>query len=348
MAHKVWTGSINFGLVSIPVGLYSATENHTIHFNQYQRGTTDRVRYRRFNERTGAEIDYDNVVKGREVGGTLVTVEQEELDAIAPGRSRTIDITTFVDIAEIDPVYFQKTYWLAPDNEQQNRPYHLLRRALDRTNRVGIARFVLRGKEYLTAIRADSTVLALDTLFFADEVRDPSEVVDTRAASQSLSGQELRMATDLIESMSGDWQPRDYFDTYTARVEKLLEDKSRGRQPEPAATPPEPTDVVDLAEALRRSTDQTRNGRSTEESAATVSETADREPASDTENRTPRQRTASTPRDPSQLTKSELDRRARELQIKGRSKLNRKDLEKAVTESAGAGSGRSRRSRKVS
>lgn len=343
MAHKVWTGSINVGLVSIPVSLYSATENHTIHFNQYQRGTADRVRYRRFNERTGAEIDYDDVVKGREVGDTLVTVEPDEFDAIAPGRSRTIDIATFVDLAEIDPVYFQKTYWLAPTTEQHNRPYHLLRRALDKTDRVGIAHFVFRGKEYLTAVRADRTALALDTLFFADEVRDPSEVVDTRSASQSLSARELRMATDLIESMSGDWQPRDYVDTYTARVEKLLEDKSRGRIPEPAAVPPEPTDVVDLTEALHRSTEQARQGRITDES-----NTTEGAPAPDTDDRTPRQRTASTSQDPSELTKSELDRRARELQIKGRSKLNRKDLEKAVTESAGAGAGRSRHPRKVS
>ncbi|RCW46157.1 DNA end-binding protein Ku [Halopolyspora algeriensis] len=343
MAHKVWTGSISFGLVSIPVGLYSATESHTIHFNQYQRGTSDRVRYRRFNERTGAELDYDDIVKGREVGGNLVTVEQDELDAIAPGRSHTIEIVTFVDLAEIDPVYFQKTYWLAPTDEQHDRPYHLLRRALDRTDRVGIARFVLRGKEYLTAIRAEDTALALDTLFFSDEVRDPAEVVDPRSARQSLSGQELRMATDLIESMSGDWQPRDYADTYTARVEKLLEDKSRGRTPEPEATPPEPTDIVDLADALRRSTDQARHGETTGDR-----ETSDTAAEAEAETRTPRQRSASTPQDPSQLSKSELARRARELQIKGRSKLSRKDLEKAILESAGTRSGRGRRSRKAS
>jgi DNA end-binding protein Ku len=115
MARAIWSGSINFGLVSIPVAMYSATEDHTVHFHQFQRGTADRIRYQRINERTGKEVDYADIVKGAEVGGgDYVIVEPEELDAIAPGRSRTIDITRFVDLDEIDPVYFQKTYWLAP------------------------------------------------------------------------------------------------------------------------------------------------------------------------------------------------------------------------------------------
>jgi DNA end-binding protein Ku len=176
MARAIWTGSINFGLVSIPVGLYSATEDHTVHFHQFQRGTADRIRYQRVNERTGKEVDYADIVKGRDVGGgDYVIVEPKELDDIAPGRSRSIDITSFIDADDIDPVYFQKTYWLAPDGEQYARPYALLVEAMERTNRAGIATFVMRGKEYLTAIRADDGVLALQTLFFADEIRDPAE-----------------------------------------------------------------------------------------------------------------------------------------------------------------------------
>ncbi|MDQ3825233.1 MAG: Ku protein, partial [Actinomycetota bacterium] len=168
MARAIWSGSINFGLVSIPVGLYSATDDHTIHFHQFQRGTADRIRYQRINERTGKEVDYADIVKGAEVGGgDYVIVEPEELDAIAPGRSRTIDITSFVDLDEIDPVHFQKTYWLAPASEEYTRPYALLLEAMARTNRAGIATFVMRGKEYLTAIRPDDGVLALQTLFFA-------------------------------------------------------------------------------------------------------------------------------------------------------------------------------------
>ncbi len=140
MARAIWTGAINFGLVSIPVGLYSATEDHTVHFHQFQRGTADRIRYQRVNARTGKEVDYADIVKGRDIGGgDFVIVEPEELEAVAPGRSRSIDITSFVCLDEIDPVYFQKTYWIAPGGEQYTRPYALLVEAMARTNRAGIA-----------------------------------------------------------------------------------------------------------------------------------------------------------------------------------------------------------------
>ena len=254
MARAIWTGSINFGLVSIPVGLYSATEDHTVHFHQFQRGTADRIRYQRVNERTGKEVVYADIVKGRDVGGgDYVIVEPEELDDIAPGRSRSIDITTFIDSDEIDPVYFQKTYWLAPDGEQYARPYALLLEAMARTNRAGIATFVMRGKEYLTAIRADGGVLALQTLFFADEIRDPPEQLDTLPQHTPARGKELEMATTLIESMSGPWNPQDYRDTYTERVERLIDDKRRGHEVVAEAQPPAPTEMSDVLAALQRS-----------------------------------------------------------------------------------------------
>jgi DNA end-binding protein Ku len=254
MARAIWSGSINFGLVSIPVGLYSATDDHTIHFHQFQRGTADRIRYQRINERTGKEVDYADIVKGTEVGGgDYVIVEPEELDAIAPGRSRTLDITRFVDLDEIDPVYFQKTYWLAPTSEQYTKPYALLVEAMARTNRAGIATFVMRGKEYLTAIRPDDGVLALQTLFFADEIRNPADELDNLPRGATAGGKELDMAKTLIESMSGPWHPQDYHDTYTERVERLIDDKRRGREIVTEAEPPEPTEMSDLLEALQRS-----------------------------------------------------------------------------------------------
>ena len=254
MARAIWSGSINFGLVSIPVGLYSATEDHTIHFHQFQRGTADRIRYQRINERTGKEVDYADIVKGAEVGGgDYVIVEPEDLDAIAPGRSRTLDITSFVDLDEIDPVHFQKTYWLAPAGEQYTRPYALLLEAMARTNRAGIATFVMRGKEYLTAIRANEGVLALQTLFFADEIRNPADELDNLPRGATAGGKELDMAKTLIESMSGPWHPQDYHDTYTERVERLIDDKRRGREIVTEAEPPEPTEMSDLLEALQRS-----------------------------------------------------------------------------------------------
>ncbi|GAB3689069.1 non-homologous end joining protein Ku [Saccharopolyspora tripterygii] len=308
MPRKIWTGSINFGLVTIPVGLYAATEDHTISFHQYQRGTTDRIRYKRVNESTGDEVGFNDIVKGREYGDGIITVEQSELEEIAPGRSRTIDISTFVDLAEIDPVHFQKTYWLAPNSKEHFRPYNLLRRAMEETGQAGIATFVLRGKQYLTAVRADTDVLALNTLYFADEIRDPADLVGDQPEQSKPSDKELQMATTIIESMSGEWQPEEYSDTYTEQVEELLAEKARGGEVQAAEAPPEATDVIDLTEALRRSVDEARKGRA---------------PAP-TE-------------DLSELTKSELEDRAKQLGIKGRSKMKRADLEQAVAE-AGQGS----------
>lgn len=329
---KIWTGSINFGLVTIPVSLYSATEDHTISFHQFERGTTDRVRYKRINERTGEEVDYDDVVKGREFGGTLVTVEQEELDEIGPGRSRTIDITTFVDLDQIDPVHFQKSYWLAPNSKDHYRPYNLLRRAMSETNRVGIATFVLRGKAYLTAVRADETALALDTLYFADEIRNPDEFLDEAVEAAEPTDKEVQMATAVIESMGGEWVPEDYEDTYTDRVEQLLEEKSRGFAPEVEEEPPQPTDVVDLTEALRRSVEQARQGR------------GQRKDRSERKGKRSKVQSAGEVHD---MSKNELEAVAKELGIRGRSKMNREELEDAVSDSL-AGTSRGRGSRKAS
>lgn len=319
MARKIWTGSINFGLVTIPVGLYSATEDHTIQFHQYQRGTTDRVRYRRINERTGDEVEHGDVVKGREVNGELITVEPAELEEIAPGRSRTIDITEFVDLDEIDPIFFQKTYWLAPNSKEHNKPYNLLRQAMDRTNQVGIARVVLRGKEYLTAVRADENVLALNTLFFADEIRSPSEVVGEETASAEASDKELQMAENVIDSMSGEWQPEEFEDTYTARVEQLLNDKSEGRTPTKEQAPPNPTDVIDLTDVLQRSVQESRRGRGSGSGRKRRGAPAQRS------------------EDVSGLSKTELDKKAKELGVRGRSKMKRPDLENAVAEALSSG-----------
>ncbi len=298
MARAIWSGAVSFGLVTIPVALYGATHDHTVHFNQFERGTSDRIRYQRVNERTGKEVDYSDVVKGHDVGGNeYVVVEQEELDDIAPGRSRTIDIDTFVDLDEIDPVYFQKSYWLGPAKSEYARPYRLLVRAMAKTGKAGIATFVMRGKQYLTAIHADGDLLALETLYFADEIRDPAEVLDELPTGDRAKPKEVAMATSLIESMSGPWRPEDFRDTYTAKVEKLLRAKQSGKKTTVAEQPPDATEVVDLMEALRRSVEGTRKKK--------------------------------TP-DLSELSKADLDKRARELGITGRSKMKRADLEKAV------------------
>jgi DNA end-binding protein Ku len=254
MARAIWTGSLAFGLVNVPVGLYPATEDKTIHFNQFQAGTSDRIRYKRVNERTGREVDLARIVRGHEVSkGEYVLITDEELEAVEPGRSRTIDITDFVELSEIDPIYFQKTYYLAPQGEGAGRAYGLLRQAMGETGKAGIATFVMRGKQYLVAVRAEDDVLVLETMFFADEVRDPRGEIQNLPAKRAASSRELTIAKQLIESMAVAWKPENYRDTYRERVADLIERKRRGEEIVTETAPPEAGQVVDLMDALRRS-----------------------------------------------------------------------------------------------
>lgn len=307
MARPMWRGSINFGLVTVPVELYSATEDHTIHFRQFERGTSDRIRYRRVNERTGKEVPYEDIVKGYPLDGDYVLIEQEELEEIAPGRSRTIDIEAFVDIDEIDPTFYQKSYWLGPGKQEFDRAYSLLMQAMRRTNRAGIATFVMRNREYVAVVRAGEHVLELHTLQFAEDIRDPKQELRSLPEA-SPRGKELDMAIDLVESMTDEWRPEQYQDTYNERVRKLIEDKKAGRTVTPEAEPEEPTKVVDLFDALSESVhgrrQRTKSGKRSSRSSG----------ASDL----------------TQVSKSDLDRMARELDIKGRSKMTRDELADAV------------------
>ncbi|MFI7068056.1 Ku protein [Kribbella sp. NPDC050124] len=261
MARSIWSGYINFGLVSVPVGLYSATQEHEVDFHQFQEGTSDRIRYKRVNERTGREVDYDKIVKGHDVGGgEHVIVEREELEDIAPGKSRSLEISTFVDLDEIDPIYFQKSYYLGPSDKENKSSYALLRDALKKTNRAGIAKFVMRGKEYLATIRAQGKVLVLETMYFGDEIRDPAKELGDLPA-KSTAGKQLTMAADLIEAMSGEWKPSAYKDTYTERVQKLVADKRKGKEVVFNEEEPEATSSTDLVSALRASVEDARSRR---------------------------------------------------------------------------------------
>lgn len=254
MVRPMWKGSVNFGLVTVPVELYRATEDHTVHFRQYERGTGDRIRIRRVNERTGVEVAYENIVKGYDLGqGESVPVEQEELDGIAPGRSRSIEIDAFVDFSEIDPIYFQNSYWVLPSSQEFARAYELLLRAMETTGRAGIATFAMRGKDHLAAIRAGEHVLKLETLHFADSIRDPDMELQRQSDPQPLKQRELDLATSLIESMAEEWRPDKHRDAYTARLKELIATKRQGHEVMSAPEPAEPTAPADLAEALSRS-----------------------------------------------------------------------------------------------
>ncbi|RIQ20828.1 Ku protein [Jiangella rhizosphaerae] len=260
MARSIWSGFLSFGLVSIPVRLYTATQEHEVDFHQFERGTSDRIRYKRVNERTGDEVDYDDIVKGHEVGGgEYVIVEREELEEIAPGRSRALEIEQFVELSEIDPIHFQKSYYLGPSDDDTASSYALLRTALEKTDRAAIAKFVMRGKEYLACVRASGPVLVLETMYFADEIRDPvKELGDLpKAASKN---KQLDMAVDLIEAMTEAWKPEQYHDTYTERVEELVEAKHEGREVV-AESEPAATGATDLLTALQESVAAAKKNR---------------------------------------------------------------------------------------
>jgi DNA end-binding protein Ku len=261
MARAIWTGSVSFGLVNVPVGLYSATEDHDVHFHQFEKDTTARIRNQRVNERTGEEVPYEDIVKGAEVGdGNYVMLTPEELESVEPGKSRTIEISDFVEAAEIDPVYYQRSYYLAPADKTAVKPYLLLARAMQKAERIGIATFVMRGKQYLAAIRPRDDVLILETMYFADEVRDSARGIDQLPAKATVAPKDLTMAVHLVEALTTSWDPTNYRDTYTARVKKLIDAKEKNREiAVPETTEETEGKVLDLLAALESSVEAAKN-----------------------------------------------------------------------------------------
>ncbi len=261
MPRSIWNGTISFGLVNVPVQLFSATEQKDIHFHQMTR-SGHRVRYKRVDEKTGREVDYDDIVKGyARSKGKIVLVEPEELEAATPKQMRAIEIEDFVELAEIDPIYFDQTYYVAPRKEGgADRAYALLRDAMDRTGRVGIGRFVMRTKQYLVAIRPRDDMLLLETLFFADEIRD-ARALDLPKRTRG-GTRELKIAEQLIESQTVAFEPKRYRDTYRAEVQRIIARKARGEEIAVEQPAERRGEVIDLVDALRASLDERRTGRS--------------------------------------------------------------------------------------
>lgn len=262
MARSIWSGSIGFGLVNVPVGLYSATEDKTVHFNQFEKGTDARVRNKRVNEKTGKEVEYSDIVKGYDLGdGRHVIVTPEELEEVEPGRSSTIEITDFVDAADIDPVFYRKSYYLAPSSDDAARPYGLLLQAMEKAGRIGIATLVMRGKQYLAAIRPNGRVLVLETMYFGDEVRDAADELPSIPRRSSFSDKDLKTAVGLVEALTTDWKPENYTDTYRDRVLQLVQAKGKGREVVTDDDAEPEAEVLDLMEALRRSVEAAKSRR---------------------------------------------------------------------------------------
>ncbi len=261
MARTIWKGALSFGLVNVPVGLYPATQDKAIHFNQLETGTSDRIRYKKVNERTGKEVDGDRIVKGYDLGGgEYVILSDEELEAAEPERSRLIDITDFVDQDEIDPIYYRTTYYLAPEGEAGEKAYALLRQAMRDSNKIAIGTIVMRNKEYPVAIRPDDGVLKLETMYFSDEIRSPGKELPELPSSKQLTGREVSMAQQLIESMESEWEPERYHDTHRQKVEDLIESKRQGNEIVVRVAEPEATKVVDLMDVLSASIKSVKAG----------------------------------------------------------------------------------------
>ncbi len=253
MARTIWKGALSFGLVNIPVGLYPATSDKSIHFNQFEEGTSDRIRYKKVNERTGDEVPQDRIVRGFDLGGgEYVILSDEELETAEPKKSRQIEISDFVGLVDIDPVFFRSSYYLAPEGEGADKAYALLRQAMADSGRVALATMVMRNKEYLVAIRPEADALALHTMYFADEVRSPGREF-TLPETEDVSDRELSMAELLIQSMESEWDPARFHDTHRAKVEALIEEKRSGHEIVIQAGPEAPAKVVDLMEALNAS-----------------------------------------------------------------------------------------------
>jgi DNA end-binding protein Ku len=251
--RTIWNGSISFGLVNIPIGLALATQRTDVSFRTLHRECGTPIKQKRWCPHHERDVEPDELVKGWEVAkGEYVLVEESDLESVALQRSQSIDILRFVRLEDVDPVYFDRTYYLAPAAaDAARRPYVLLLRAMQETGMAAVGKFVLWGKENLCLIRAQGDALALETLFFAEDVRAKNEIEEAVAAVD-LKKPELQLAEQVIDSLVGEWNIEDFQNEYRGELKAMLEAKLAGEQitrPEPVAETP----VVDLMEALRRS-----------------------------------------------------------------------------------------------
>jgi DNA end-binding protein Ku len=255
MARAIWSGAINFGLVSVPVKLYTAVKKKDIAFHQVDEKTGARIRNKRVSEKTGREVPYEQIAKGYEVANDeYVVIEPKELDKLDPEATHTVDIEDFVELEQIDPIYYEHTYYLAPATGG-DKAYALLLKAMKDSGKVAIGRVVIRTKQYLAAIRPYDRALALETMYFPDEIVPLSEIPGL-PKEQRLSDRELKMAKQLIESLSTDFDADKYHDDYRKRVQDLIKKKAKGQTVTIHEQAKETPKVVDLIEALKASVEK--------------------------------------------------------------------------------------------
>lgn len=316
MPNAIWTGSISFGLVSVPVRLFTAVRSHDVGFHQYNRDTGARIRYRKVDADSGDEVDYKDIVKGWDPGdGQLVMVDKQELAELDPDKSELLDIRDFVDLDQIDPVYYDKPYNVVPKGEAAAKAYRLLVEAMTRANKVAIGSFVLRSKEHLVALRPRDGLLVLCTMRFHDEVTEPREIEDAELVDAAeVRERELEMAQQLIENLTTEFDPTAYTDEHQERIQDFLRAKAEGAEPAPAPQR-EQGRVIDLTQALEASLGRRKAEEADDAAAASGEEAAGDGAASD---------------DYAAMTKHELYELAQEREIEGRSSMTKDELATAL------------------
>jgi len=261
MPRPVWSGTISFGLIAIPIKLFNAVRHKGVSFNQLDERTISRIRYRKVSDETGEEVPDEHIVKGYEVSkGRYVLVDPDDLEPFIPAATRTVDLEEFVEQSDIDPIYYENAYYVAPDANP--KPYVLLARAMEEAGKVAIGRFVMRNKQYTAAIRAIDGRLMMSTLAYADEVVLPESIDELAGLDEvDVSAREVQMAEALVDSLSDDFAPDKYHDDYREQVLGLIEKKAAGEEfevPEVAAEKPK---IVDLMAALEASVEAAKSAR---------------------------------------------------------------------------------------
>jgi DNA end-binding protein Ku len=307
MPRALWSGSLSFGLVNVPVQLMSAARDLDYHFHELHEKDDARIEQHRFCSEEDVEVMWEEVAHSYDLDGKQVIVTDEELGSVEPRKTRTIDIEAFVQLADVDPVYFDHPYFLVPagDSEGTLRAYRLLVEVMGRTERVALGRFVMRTKEYLAAVRAREGALLLTTMRFHDEVR-PTTPIPT--GGRKPAKKQLDSAVALIEALATDWEPTRYEDCYRERLGRVIDSKRKRRKIEVPKPEKEPAPVPDLMDALQRAIDNVSAGRNVR------AEPEDGDGELDG------------------LSRDELYERAQEEQIPGRTKMSKKELVQALTE----------------
>ena len=256
--RAIWKGNISFGLVTIPVGLFTATDNKRPKFRQLRDSDHSAIKYKRVAEKDGEEVPYENIVKGYEVEkGKYVVFNDEELEAIGKGIAGSVEVVQFVDASDIDPIYYRSSYYLGPEKSGL-KAYKIMHKALQEKNMVAIARVAIRERDYLATLRAEEDVIVMETMFWPDEIREPAfEELEEQVA---ISKEEQKMAEMIIDNLAGTFDPSAWTDEARAAVEAIAQKKLEGHE---VVTPesPEPTGVVDLMDALKASVEATKAKR---------------------------------------------------------------------------------------